>query len=105
MTVAFMGSAPPDRAGAVRAFETEVLGLMPAHGARVLFRGHRCVDQPAEGPMEVHILEFPSRSAYRAFLGDPRRAEALHRHGDVFTTKTVVEVDPIDEDDWQGKQQ
>ncbi|MGI9602855.1 MAG: hypothetical protein ACR2QE_13300 [Acidimicrobiales bacterium] len=103
VTVAFVGAAPPERAGAVHAFETEVLRLMPTHGARVVFRGHRRAGQPTELPMEFHVLEFPTRAAYQAFLGDPRRAEVVERHGEVFTTKTVVEVEPILGDDPQGE--
>ena len=38
---------------------------------------------------------FPSRRAFQAYLDDPARAEILQRHGDVFDTKIVVEVDPI----------
>jgi hypothetical protein len=95
VTIAFVGYTSMDRADAARAFEDEVLDLMPTHGARVVARGHRAAGQDPSLPVEVHTLWFPSRDAYRAYLDDPSRAEISERHGDVFDTKIVVEVDPI----------
>ena len=95
VTIAFIGYTTPGRADAARAFEDEVLALMPVYGAKVVARGHRSAGQDAALPAEVHTLWFPSRRAFQAYLDDPARAEILQRHGDVFDTKIVVEVDPI----------
>jgi hypothetical protein len=95
VTIAFVGYTSPDRAEAARAFEDEVLALMPTHGATVMARGHRSEGQDQSLPVEVHTLWFPSRVAFQAYLDDPLRAEISERHGDVFDTKIVVEVEPI----------
>jgi hypothetical protein len=95
VTVAFVGYTSLDRAAAARAFEDEVLALMPNHGARVVARGHRATGQDPSLPVEVHTLWFPSRAAFQGYLDDPTRAEILGRHGEVFDTKIVVEMEPI----------
>jgi gamma-glutamyl:cysteine ligase YbdK (ATP-grasp superfamily) len=46
-------------------------------------------------PAEFHVIWFPSEDAFDAYLRDQRRAEMLSRHGDVFTNKVVVRLDPI----------
>ena len=94
-TIAFVGTTDAARAGAARAFEDEVLALLPDHGARVLYRGHRAEGQDPALPVEVHLLWFPSRVAFDAYLADERRQAALVRHGDVFTEKVVVELDEV----------
>jgi hypothetical protein len=95
VTISFIGYTTPDRAEAARAFEDEVLALLPAHGAKVVARGHRRVGQDEALPIEVHTLWFPSRAAFEGYLGDPARAEMLDRHGEVFDAKIMVEVEPI----------
>jgi uncharacterized protein (DUF1330 family) len=95
ITLGFVGASTTDMAERVRAFEDEVLFLLDAHGARVLFRGHRSAGQPAALPVEMHILWFPDDAAFDAYLADPRRAEVIARHGEVFNSKTVVRLDPL----------
>jgi hypothetical protein len=95
VTVAFIGYTSADRAEAARAFEDEVLSLLPAHGAAVVARGHRAAGQDPTLPVEVHTLWFPTRASFQAYLDDPRRAEMLERHGEGFDDKIVVEVEPI----------
>jgi hypothetical protein len=94
-TLAFVGTTTVDRAEAARAFEDEVLSLLPDHGARVIYRGHRTAGQDPTLPVEVHLLWFPSRGAFEAYLADDRRHDALARHGQVFTEKVVVELDEV----------
>ena len=94
-TLGFVGTAEAGMADAVRAYEDEVLALLPDHGARVLYRGHRAEGQDPSLPVEVHLLWFPSRTAFDAYLADERRQAALDRHGDVFTDKVVVELDEV----------
>lgn len=91
MTIAFAGysTAPAAR---VASYEDDVLALMPAHGARVVYRGRRAPGQHQSLPAEVHILWFPERDALDAFLADPRRPEIAARHGKIFDSTVVVEV-------------
>jgi len=92
ITLAFVGYAATEQAGAARAYEDRVLPLLADHGGEVRFRGHRAEGQPGALPVEVHVLWFPGPSALDAYLADPRRIAALADAGDVFTTKQVVEV-------------
>jgi hypothetical protein len=95
ITLAFLGHG--DDAATARAgqYEDAVLALLPDHGARVLYRGRRAQGQPEVLPLEVHLLWFPDRAAFDAYLGDPRRAALLAEFGDVFTAKHVVELDTL----------
>jgi uncharacterized protein (DUF1330 family) len=95
-TLAFVGWATPEHAAAASAYEDAVLPLLAEHGARVRYRGRRTDGQDPSLPVEVHLLDFPSRAAYDAYLADPRRAALLEQHGDVFTEKTVVELDELE---------
>ena len=96
-TLAFVGYTTEDRADQAAAFEDAVLPLLADHGARVLYRGRRRSGQDAALPFEVHLLWFPSRDAFAAYLADDRRRALLDRFGEVFTAKQVVELDPITE--------
>jgi hypothetical protein len=95
ITIAFIGHAGVDEADAASAYEDDVLPLLAAHGAEVLYRGRRRPGEDPELPLEVHLLRFPSRAAYDAYLVDPARRERLERHGEVFSAKTVVELDTV----------
>lgn len=95
VTIAFVGYAEAERATAASAYEDEVLPLLADHGAELLIRGRRRNDQDPVLPLEVHVIRFPDRAAYEAFLGNPARLALVERHGDVFTSKQVVEVDTI----------
>ena len=95
VTIAFIGHAAPDRAEAASAYEDDVLPLLADHGAALLYRGRRTDHEDPALPLEVHLIRFPSRRAYDAFLADDRRQALLTRHGEVFTTKLVVELDTV----------
>jgi uncharacterized protein (DUF1330 family) len=95
VTLAFVGHADPTQAAEASAYEDDVLPLLAEHGAQLLFRGRRREGEDADLPLEVHLIRFPSRAAYDAFLGDERRAALLQQHGDVFTSKLVVELDSV----------
>jgi uncharacterized protein (DUF1330 family) len=77
-------------------FEDEVLRLLETHGAHLLFRGRRTVDQDESLPLEIQLLSFPHREALDAFLADERRQKLLSEFGDVFTRKQTVEITAID---------
>jgi uncharacterized protein (DUF1330 family) len=95
ITLGFYGTASNGMSVPARAFEDEVLALLPDHGAKTLFRGHRQAGESEELPVEFHVLWFPSSEALDAYLKDPRRAEILARYGEVFTAKVVVRLEQI----------
>ena len=59
---------------AFEAYEAAVLPLLADHGGEVLQR-LRGVDRLAE----THLLGFPSRQAYEAYLADPRRTRLFEQ--------------------------
>jgi uncharacterized protein (DUF1330 family) len=95
VTIAFVGHATEAQADAATAYEDAVLPLLGDHGAELLYRGRRAVGQDPSLPLEVHLIRFPSRAAYRAYLADDRRQALLVRHGDVFSATAVVELDEV----------
>jgi hypothetical protein len=95
ITLVFIGTAAPEMAARASAYEDDVLPLLADHGAEVVFRGRRRVDQDPALPVEVHVLRFPDQAGLDGYLADPRRLELLDRHGDVFTTKQLIAVDPV----------
>ena len=95
ITLAFVGHATPALTDRAAAYEDAVLPLLADHGARLLYRGRRKDGQDATLPFEVHVLWFPNRAAFDAYLVDDRRAGLLRRFGEVFTSKQVVEMDAI----------
>jgi uncharacterized protein (DUF1330 family) len=94
-TLAFVGYTD-GRGEEAAAYEDAVLPLLADHGARVLFRGRRVEGEDAALPFEVHLLWFPNRASYEAYLADERRRALLERFGDVFTRKDAVVVDVIE---------
>ena len=94
LTLAFLGFVGADGAERAKAFEDQVLPLVEDHGGRLLVRGRRRTDDPTQ-PFEVHVLWFPDRDALEGYLADPGRAELVARHGQVFASSTVVELDLV----------
>ncbi len=95
MTIALVGYAEEGRTAAASAYEDAVLPLLDDHGAELVFRGVRAGTEDPALPHEVHVIRFPSRASYDAYLGDERRARLLDEHGEVFTGKVVVELDEV----------
>ncbi len=95
VTLAFVGHTTPALSDRAAAYEDEVLPLLARHGARIVYRGRRKHGQEATLPFEVHVLWFPNRAAFDAYLADEERAGLLRRFGEVFTSKQVVELDTI----------
>jgi hypothetical protein len=94
-TLVFVGYAAPESAARAVAYEDAVLELLADHGALVAYRGRR-VDGEADAlPLEVHLLWFPNRVAFDAYIADDRRAALLHEFGEVFTVKHVVEMQTV----------
>ena len=95
ITLVFLGHASAAQADRAAAYEDSVLALLVTHGARLVYRGRRRDDQDVTLPYEVHVIWFPGRHALDAYLADERRVDLLGRFGEVFTSKYVVEMDPI----------
>ena len=96
VTLVFIGHADPDQEARAAAYEDAVLPLVAAHGGQVVERCRRRPGEDPSLPFEVHVIRFPDRGAYEAYLADDRRSALLAEFGDVFTSKQVTEVDPID---------
>jgi hypothetical protein len=94
-TLGFVGHTTPDLAARAAEYEDAVLALLADHGARLVYRGRRSAGEDPALPFEVHLLWFPNRAAFHAYLADDQRAELLRRFGEVFTSKQVVELEPI----------
>jgi hypothetical protein len=94
-TLVFVGYADPSTADRAAAYEDEVLPLIAGHGGEVRYRARRTADQDGALPFEVHVLWFPHRAAFDAYMADPRRQALLDAYGEVFTLKHAVEVDEI----------
>jgi uncharacterized protein (DUF1330 family) len=83
----------PGAEAALVAYEDEVLDLVGAHGARVLQRAR--TDGADGAPLEIQILEFPSRDALDGYMTDERRTalagerEAAIARTDVFPVDLV----------------
>lgn len=92
VTIAFVGHATPAQAEAATAYEDAVLPLLGDHGAELLYRGRRAEGQDASLPLEVHLIRFPNRASYDAYISDDRRLTLLDAYGEVFTSNVVVEL-------------
>jgi hypothetical protein len=95
ITLVFVGHASAAAADRAAAYEDAVLPLLADHGAQVVYRGRRKHTDDALEPFEVHVLWFPGRAAFEAYLADDRRRALLDEFGEVFTSKEVVEMETI----------
>lgn len=95
VTLAFVGHTDDGRLDRAAAYEDAVLPLLADHGGQLLYRGQRAKGQDPSLPAEVHLIRFASRVGYDAYLADQRRAVLLVGHGDVFSSKVVVELESV----------
>jgi hypothetical protein len=79
--------AHPGRDDELVAYEDRVLPLVVEHGGRVRERARS--DGTDGAPLEVHIIEFPSKAAFEAYLVDDRRA-AMAAERDAAIARTQV---------------
>src|SRR3954454_20114587 len=68
MLVVAIARIPLDGLADYAAYESRVLSLLPAHGAK-LERRLRTTD----GTTEIHVIWFPSQGALEGYLADPLR--------------------------------
>ena len=75
---------------ALIAYEDAVLQLLSSHGGRVLQRAR--TDGSDDGPLEIHVLTFPSEAALDAYMNDPRRAARAADRGRAIARTAVHRV-------------
>jgi hypothetical protein len=78
---------PAHGVDAFRRYEALVLPLLPRHGG-LLERRLRTAD----GLTEVHVLSFPSRDAFGAYMRDPERQQHLALKESSEASAELVEV-------------
>ena len=89
--------ARPGQNDALVAYEDEVLRFVPDHSGEVLKRVRS--EGRGDDPLEVQLLDFPSRAHLERFMTDSRRL-SLASHRDAVVERTeVIEVRPVFEHD------
>jgi uncharacterized protein (DUF1330 family) len=74
-------------------YEDQVLQLLAPHGARVLQRV-RAADAD-DGPLEVHILEFPAEGALDTYMADPERLALADLRERAIARTELVRVEVV----------
>lgn len=72
---------PQEGVASFQAYEEGVIPVQAQHGATMERRV-----RTADGTIEVHLMRFPSRVAFAAYMDDPRRAE----HSRLFAVSGAV---------------
>lgn len=78
---------------ALVAYEDRVLELMGDHGARVLQRAR--TDGVGGSPLEIQVLEFPSREALDCYMADERRVALAEERDAAIARTDVLEVNLV----------
>ena len=82
--------AKPGQNDALVAYEDEVLKFVPDHSGVVLERVRS--DGGGDDPLEIQLLDFPSKAHLSGFMSDSRRLSlAPHRDAAIERTE-VIEV-------------
>lgn len=87
LTLCVLLWARPGAEAALVDYEDRVLKLVPEHGGRVLQRARSAATD--EHPLEIQMLQFPSRAALDAYMGDGRRS-ALAGERDAAVEHTEI---------------
>ena len=74
-------------------YEDQVLPRLAPHGARILQRV-RAADAN-HGPLEAHILEFPSEGALDAYMADPERLALADLRDRAIARTELVRVEVV----------
>jgi uncharacterized protein (DUF1330 family) len=74
-------------------YEDRVLRLIGDHGGRVLQRAR--TDGRDGAPLEIQILEYPSRDAFDAYLADGRRAALVADRDAAIARTEVLDVELV----------
>lgn len=98
LTLAVLLWPHPGEDDALRAYEDEVLALLPDHGGRVVSRVRRRSDgegPDGDGPLEVQIIDLPDQAALDGYLADPRRAKLAGVRDRAIARTDVLRVDHV----------
>jgi enamine deaminase RidA (YjgF/YER057c/UK114 family) len=87
LRLALVVDLAPDAVAPFDAYERRVLPLLERHGGRLDRRL-----RTADGRAEVHLLSFPDRAGYDAYLADPERADAGRLLDGLDVRRRLLEV-------------
>jgi uncharacterized protein (DUF1330 family) len=87
LTLCVLLYAAPGAEALLVEYEDHVLPLLDAHGGRLLQRLRNA--PAADGPFEVHVIEFSSEAALQQYMDDPAR-HALSESRDRAIARTEV---------------
>lgn len=79
----------PGQEAAFEAFEREAAALMAVHGGRIE-RAIRVLGGEGEAPNEVHVVVFPSESAFDSYREDPKTTQLIQRRSSIIAKTTIV---------------
>ena len=74
-------------------YEDRALQIASTHGGLTLSRLRR--RDNSESPYEIHVIQFPNRVAFQAFMDDPSRLALTDRREEAITRTEVIEVEQI----------
>ena len=74
-------------------YENQVLPRLAPHGAKILQRV-RAIDA-TDGPLEAHLLEFPSEDALDAYMADPERVALADLRERAIARTELVRVEVV----------
>ena len=74
-------------------YEDQVLRRLAPHGARILQRVR--ASDANDGPLEAHILEFPSEIALDAYMADPERLALADLRERAIARTELVRVEVV----------
>jgi hypothetical protein len=94
LTLVQIVRVPAHGVAAFRRYESLVLPLLSRHGG-LLERRLRAAD----GLTEVHILSFPSRDAFDAYMRDPDRQRHLALKDESAASAELLEVTDVPSDE------
>ena len=80
---------------ALSAYEDKVLALVPEHAGRVVCRWRSVDPGGDDGPAEVQVIEFQSRTDLDSFLADERRTALSGERDRAIKRTEVFEVEAV----------
>lgn len=79
----------PGEEAEFEAFEREAAGIMALHGGRIEC-AIRIQAAQAESPYEVHIVVFPSESAFESYRADPKTLDLAQRRRLIIAKTSIM---------------
>jgi antibiotic biosynthesis monooxygenase (ABM) superfamily enzyme len=81
-----------DRVAEFEAYERKVSCIMARYGGVIerAIRTSTASDDGTDEPFEVHVLKFPSRDRYDAYLDDAERRSLSGERADIITNTEIL---------------